>query len=352
MSAPSLIEKFNLRLPVVQAPMAGGITTPELVSAVSKAGALGFIGAGEMLPDEILEHANAIRQRTDKPFGINLFVHHFREQPNQIADPIPRWLADIYHKNGLPLPKQHQSMPAFEDQLEALLTIQPAVASFAFGLPKAEHIIALKQRNIAIVGTANHVEEAKHWEDIGADAVCVQGSDAGGHRGGFTEQYVAQPMGLQPLMIQCRQSVRIPLWAAGGLMTGQAVATAQNLGAEAAQMGTAFLSTREAGIPRQYRNMLFDTRRAVTGHTKLFTGRMGRALINRFVRENMMYEQHVAGYPLQNAYTLPLRHYAEEHGDAEYMALWAGRGVGLCRDMSVAELIDALEQEYQEAINK
>lgn len=352
MTAPSLIEKFKLRIPVVQAPMAGGITTPDLVAAVSKAGALGFIGAGEMSPDDILEHANAVRQRTDKPFGINLFVHNFREQPNQIADPIPRWLADIYHKRGQPLPKQQQPMPVFEDQLEALLSVQPAVASFAFGLPKPEHIKALKHRNIAVVGTANHVEEAKHWEDVGADAVCAQGSDAGGHRGGFTEQYVAQPMGLQPLMIQCRQSLRIPLWAAGGLMTGQAIATVQNLGAEAAQMGTAFLTTRESGIPRQYRNMLFDTRRAVTGHTKLFTGRLGRALINRFVRENMMYEQHVAGYPLQNAYTLPLRRSAEEQGDAEYMALWAGRGVGLCRDMHVAELIDALEEEYLSAINK
>lgn len=352
MTAPSLIEKFNLRLPVVQAPMAGGITTPELVAAVGKAGALGFIGAGEMSPDMIFEHAAAVRQRSDKPFGINLFVHNFREQPNQIADPIPRWLADIYHKRGQPLPKQQMPMPVFEDQLEAVLSVSPAVASFAFGLLKPEHIRALRQRNIAIVGTANHVDEAKHWEDIGADAVCVQGSDAGGHRGGFTEQYVAQPMGLQPLMTQCRQSVRIPLWAAGGLMTGQAIATVQNLGAEAAQMGTAFLSTREAGIPRHYRNMLFDTRRAVTGHTKLFTGRTGRVLINRFVRENMMYEQHVAAYPLQNAYTLPLRRDAEEHGDAEYMALWAGRGVGLCRDLTAEQLIDALEQEYFAAIGK
>ena len=146
MTAPSLIEKFNLRLPVVQAPMAGGITTPELVAAVGKAGALGFIGAGEMSPDVIFEHAAAVRQRSDKPFGINLFVHNFREQPNQIADPIPRWLADIYHKRGQPLPKQQMPMPVFEDQLEAVLSVSPAVASFAFGLLKPEHIRALRQK--------------------------------------------------------------------------------------------------------------------------------------------------------------------------------------------------------------
>ena len=352
MSAPSLIERFNLRLPVVQAPMAGGVTTPELVSEVCKAGALGFIGAGLMPPQTIAEHAAAIRQRTDKPFGINLFVQYFREPPNQIADPIPRWLADIYHKRGLPLPKQHQPTPLFEDQLDAVLSIQPAVASFAFGLLRPEHIRALKERRIAIVGTANHAEEAKHWEDIGADAVCVQGSDAGGHRGGFTEQYIEQPMGLQPLMTQCRQNVRVPLWAAGGLMTGQSIAAVRNLGAEAAQMGTAFLSTRESGIPRAYKNALLDIRRAVTAHTKLFSGRPGRALVNRFIRENMMYEQHVAAYPLQRAYTAPLLAYAEENGDPDYMALWAGRGVGLCRDVSVSELMDILEEQYNEAIGK
>lgn len=352
MTAPSLIEKFNLRLPVVQAPMSGGATTPELVAAVCEAGVLGFIGAGLMSPQAITEHVAAIRQKTNKPFGINLFVQYFRETPNQIADPIPRWLADIYHKSGLPLPKQHQPSPLFEDQFDALLAARPAVASFAFGLLRPEHINALKERDIAIVGTANHAEEAKHWEDIGADAVCVQGSDAGGHRGGFTQQYIEQPMGLQPLMTQCRQNVRIPLWAAGGLMTGQSVAAVRNLGAEAAQMGTAFLSTRESGIPRAYKNALLDIRRAVTAHTKLFTGKPARVLINRFVRENMMYEQHVAVYPLQRAYTAPLRLYADEHGDPEYMALYAGRGVGLCRDISVSALVAALEEEYLGAINK
>lgn len=349
MSAPSLIEKLKLRLPIVQAPMAGGATTPELVSAVSEAGALGFIGAGYSSREEIIAQAEAVRTKTGKPFGINLFVLT-REQSTRLTEPMPAWLTNAYHKRGLPLPKQSQALPLFDDQFEALLAIQPAVASFSFGILDDNQVRALKAKNIAIVGTANHADEAKHWEDMGADAVCVQGAEAGGHRGGFTEQYVQQPMGLMALIKQCRQNVRIPLWAAGGLMTGQAVAAVRNMGAEAAQMGTAFLSTREAGINRAYKNALFDVRRAVTVHTKLFTGKPARVLMNRFVRDNMANEQNTATYPQQHVYTLPLRAAAVSQGDVEYMALFAGKGVGLCRDMRTADLMAALEQEYLSAI--
>lgn len=349
MSAPSLIEKLKLRLPIVQAPMAGGATTPELVSAVSESGALGFVGAGYLTAEDLLVQAQEIRSKTTKPFGINLFVLT-REQSTRLTEPLPAWLTNVYHKRGLPLPKQPRALPIFDDQFEALLAVQPAVASFSFGLLSDEHIRALKARDIAIVGTANHADEAKHWEDIGADAVCVQGAEAGGHRCGFTEQYINQPMGLMALMTQCRQSVRIPLWAAGGLMTGQAVAAVRNMGAEAAQMGTAFLSTRESGINRAYKNALFDVRRAVTVHTKLFSGRPARVLMNRFVRENMMYEQNAASYPQQNAYTQALRAAAAAQGDIEYMAMYAGKNVGLCRDMKVADLMAALEAEYLSAI--
>ncbi|WP_314342130.1 nitronate monooxygenase [Simonsiella muelleri] len=349
MSISSLVEKLKLRLPIVQAPMAGGATTPELVSAVSEAGALGFIGGGYLIPQDLIAHAEAVRAKTGRPFGINLFVLT-REQSTRLTDPMPAWLTNVYHRRGLPLPKQPQALPIFDDQFEALLNIQPAVASFSFGILNDEHVRALKAKNIAIVGTANHAEEAKYWEDIGADAVCVQGAEAGGHRGGFTEQYVNQPMGLMSLMTQCRQSVRIPLWAAGGLMTGQAVAAVRNMGAEAAQMGTAFLSTRESGINRAYKNALFDVRRAITAHTKLFTGKPARMLINRYIRENMANENNTASYPQQHAYTQSLRSAAAQQGDVEYMALYAGKGVGLCRDMRVADLIDALEKEYLGAI--
>ena len=349
MSISSLVEKLKLRLPIVQAPMAGGATTPELVSAVSEAGALGFIGGGYLIPQDLIAHAEAVRAKTGRPFGINLFVLT-REQSTRLTDPMPAWLTNVYHRRGLPLPKQPQALPIFDDQFEALLNIQPAVASFSFGILNDEHVRALKAKNIAIVGTANHAEEAKYWEDIGADAVCVQGAEAGGHRGGFTEQYVNQPMGLMSLMTQCRQSVRIPLWAAGGLMTGQAVAAVRNMGAEAAQMGTAFLSTRESGINRAYKNALFDVRRAITAHTKLFTGKPARMLINRYIRENMANENNTASYPQQHAYTQSLRSAAAQQGDVEYMALYGGKGVGLCRDMRVADLIDALEKEYLGAI--
>lgn len=351
MSAPSLIERFNLRLPIVQAPMAGGATTPELVAQVCQAGALGFLGAGLLSPEQIVLQADEIMAKTNKAFGINLFVLN-EEQSNNVKGDLPAWLAETYWQRGLTLPVPERAAPLFEQQFDALLAAQPAVASFAFGIISAEHMRELKKRNIAVVGTVNHAEEARQWADLGADAVVVQGGEAGGHRGGFTEQYVEQPMGLRPLLTQCRQSVRIPLWAAGGLMTGQALAAVQNMGAEAAQMGTAFLTTHESGIHPAYKNVLLDRQRGVTIHTRLWSGRLARAVMNRFLRENMTHEHDTLAYPLHNAFTQPLRQQAANEGNAEYMALWAGRGVTLCRDLSVADLIDALETEYMQALNR
>lgn len=350
MSAPSLIERFNLRLPIVQAPMAGGATTPQLVAQVCQAGALGFLGAGLLSPEQIVLQADEIIAKTSKPFGINLFVLS-EEQSNNVKGDLPAWLAEIYWQRGLTLPTPESAAPLFEQQFDALLAVQPAVASFAFGIISAEHMRELKKRNIAVVGTVNHAEEARQWADLGADAVVVQGGEAGGHRGGFMEQYVEQPMGLRPLLTQCKQTVRIPLWAAGGLMTGQALLAVQNMGAEAAQMGTAFLTTHESGIHPAYKNTLLDRQRGITIHTKLWSGRLARAVMNRFLRENMAYEHDTLAYPLHNALTLPLRKQAIDEGNPEYMALWAGRGVTLCRDLSVADLIDELETEYMQALN-
>lgn len=351
MSAPSLIERFNLRLPIVQAPMAGGATTPELVAQVCQAGALGFLGAGLLSPEQIVLQADEIMAKTNKAFGINLFVLS-EEQSNNVKGDLPAWLAETYWQRGLALPTPERAAPVFEQQFDALLAAAPAVASFAFGIISPEHMRELKKRNIAVVGTVNHAEEARQWADLGADAVVVQGGEAGGHRGGFTEQYVEQPMGLRPLLTQCKQSVRIPLWAAGGLMTGQAVVAVQNMGAEAAQMGTAFLTTHESGIHPAYKNVLLDRQRGITIHTKLWSGRLARGVMNRFLRENMANEHDTLPYPLHNAFTQPLRQQAATEGNVEYMALWAGRGVTLCRDLSVADLIDALETEYMQALNR
>lgn len=347
----SLIERFNLRLPIVQAPMAGGATTPELVAAVCQAGALGFLGAGLLSPEAIIEQAQRITEQTNKAFGINLFV--LPQEATRVvgADDMPLWLADYYEQLGVALPEQTAAAWDFDAQLDAVLAVQPAVTSFAFGVLSREHVSELKKKNIAIVGTANHVEEAVRWADLGADAIVVQGGEAGGHRGGFLPQYIEQPMSLRPLLLQCRQHVRVPLWATGGLMTGQAIAAVQNMGAEAAQMGTAFLTTHESGIHSAYKNILLDVRRGVTMHTKLFSGRLARGIVNQFMRENAENEQATAPYPIQNALTQALRQHAAQQNNPEWMALWAGKGVTLCRNLSVADLIDELETEYMSAMS-
>ena len=345
----SLLNTLNLTYPIVQAPMAGA-TTPELALTVSDFGGLGSLGAGTTSPEVLNEQINTIKSRTDRPFMINLMVLSEHES-NTFTSDIPAWLDEYYQKNQIDTSLPERPALRFADQLQVLYDNPVPVASFTFGIISAEQVQHLQSLGTRVVGTANHPHEAKAWADIGADAVCVQGVEAGGHRGGWLPQSANDPMGLLTLIGQTRACTDIPMIAAGGIMTGQDIKAVQAAGAELAQMGTAFLTTDQCGINDTYKQALIDAsqglRSTETRLTRLFSGKLARGLLNNYLRDFAQFEcaDTLPPYPQLNAMTKFMRADAAKRLDAEHLSLWAGQGVTLVRDESTDALLTRLTKD-------
>ena len=342
----SLLNTLNLTYPIVQAPMAGA-TTPELALTVSDFGGLGSLGAGSTSPEVLNEQINTIKSRTDRPFMINLMVLSEHES-NTFTSDIPAWLDEYYQKNQIDTSLPERPALRFADQLQVLYDNPVPVASFTFGIISAEQVQHLQSLGTRVVGTANHPHEAKAWADIGADAVCVQGVEAGGHRGGWLPQSANDPMGLLTLIGQTRACTDIPMIAAGGIMTGQDIKAVQAAGAELAQMGTAFLTTDQCGINDTYKQALIDAsqglRSTETRLTRLFSGKLARGLLNNYLRDFAQFEcaDTLPPYPQLNAMTKFMRADAAKRLDAEHLSLWAGQGVTLVKNESTDALLTRL----------
>ena len=227
-----LAEILDIAVPIIQAPMAGGVTTPELVAAVSNVGGLGSLGAALLSPERIAAEIAAIRALTAAPFNVNLFVlSPPRVEGHTLTEALAR-LQPMRDELGLPtgdVPAQFcESFPA---QLEAVLEARPAVVSFTFGIVDPAIVERLHAVGTKVIGTATHVAEARAWESVGADAVCAQGAEAGGHRGTFLGSFEEAMIGTLALVPQVADAVRIPVIAAGGIMDGRGIAAVLVLGA-------------------------------------------------------------------------------------------------------------------------
>ena len=345
----TLLNTFDLTYPIVQAPMAGA-TTPELAATVSNFGGLGSLGSGTTAPDVLNEHINTLKSLTNRPFMINLMVLSEHDS-NTLDSPIPAWLTKYYQEKNIEIALPKRPALSFVEQLQVLYDNPVPVASFTFGIISAEQVQRLKDLGTRVIGTANHPLEAKAWAEIGVDAVCVQGVEAGGHRGGWLPQSTNDPMGLLTLISQTRACTDIPLIAAGGIMTGQAIKAIQTAGAELAQMGTAFLTTDKCGINDIYKQALLDAsqdkRSSETRLTRLFSGKQARGLLNDYLRDFGQFESahELPPYPQLNAMTKDLRAHATNNLDAEHQSLWAGQGVALVRQESTIELLERLVKD-------
>ncbi|KYF99077.1 hypothetical protein BE20_32855 [Sorangium cellulosum] len=340
---------LGIRHPIVQAPMAGGITTPELVAEVSRAGALGSVGAAYMTPQAIEAICADIRARTSAPFAVNLFAPQAPKpsSPEVVAETAPV-LDALRAELGLPsetAPPHVQGR--FEAQLDAVLRCRPAVFSFTFGLLAPEHLRALRAASIVVIGTATTVDEAVLLEEAGVDAISAQGAEAGAHRGTFHGSFEDGLVGTMALVPQVAAHVRVPVLAAGGIMDGRGIAAARALGAAGAQLGTAFLGCPEAGISPAYRAALRSDAALRTVVTRAFTGRPGRAIRNRFTEA--LEGRRTPPFPEQHWRTLDLRAAAAKQGRADLMLLWAGQGAPLVRPMPARELVETLMREMWES---
>ena len=345
----TLLNTFDLNYPIVQAPMAGA-TTPELAATVSNFGGLGSLGAGTTAPKILNEQINTLKALTNRPFMINLMVLSEHESSNFNTE-TPAWLSHYYQENNIEFALPERPALSFAEQLQVLYDSPVPVASFTFGIISAEQVQRLQSLGTRVIGTANHPLEAKAWADIGADAVCIQGSEAGGHRGGWLPQSASDPLGLLTLISQTRACTDIPLIAAGGIMNGQAIKAVQTAGAELAQIGTAFLTTDKCGINDTYKQALLDAsqdkRSAETRLTRLFSGKQARGLLNDYLRDFAQFESahELPPYPQLNAMTTFMRANANKNFDAEHQSLWAGQGVALVRQERTLELLERLVKE-------
>jgi nitronate monooxygenase len=348
-----LLERLQLTHAIFQAPLAGGGDTPELVAAVSNAGGLGFIGAAYLTPSQIIEAGRLVRARTSRPFGINLFSPLHAPQIPASFDAAMQRIAPFYAELGLPTPTPPSvSGLPFPDQLAAALQTEASVFSFTFGILPADAIEAIKSRDMFLIGTATTVDEAVGLERAGVDAVVTQGSEAGGHRGTFAGDFSFGMVGTISLVPQVVDAVRLPVIASGGIMDGRGIAAALALGASAVQLGTAFLTCDESGVPNAYREAILHAHEDHTCITRAFSGRPARGIVNRFMIEveSGSAAETILPFPLQNALTRPLRSAAAKQGRAEFLSLWAGQGVRLARRQSAAELMARLAQETASAI--
>jgi nitronate monooxygenase len=351
--ATILTGRLGLRHPVIQAPLAGGGDTPALVAAVCEAGALGFIGASYLTPRQIAEASQAVRAQTGRPFGVNLFAPlPAPEAPREPGRALER-LEAFYAELALPRPELPTlAADSFGEQLAAALESGASVFSFTFGVLPAAALEAIKARGMFVMGTATTVEEAVALEQAGVDAIVTQGSEAGGHRGTFAGAFEAGLVGTMALVPQVVDAVRVPVIASGGIMDGRGIAAALALGASAVQMGTAFLTCHEAGIPEAYKEAILGAHEDGTRLTRAFSGRPARGIVNRFMTEIDRTPEAILPFPLQNTLTRPLRSAAARQGRAEFLSLWAGQAVRLARRQSAADLVARLAKETEEAIGR
>jgi len=350
----SLAARLQIAHPIILAPLAGGATTPELVSAVSETGALGFIGAAYLSAAQIAELGRAVRARTARPFGVNLFA------PVDPA-PLPRdigaaleALAGYHAELGLAAPAlPERPTQDFDEQLASALDCGASAFSFTFGVLKPKVIDAIKAREMVVLGTATTVDEAITLEQAGVDGVVAQGSEAGAHRGTFGDApFAAAMIGTMALVPQVVDAVSIPVVASGGIMDGRGIAAALALGAQAVQMGTAFLTTDEAGGSASYKSAILAARETDTRITSAFSGRAARGIVNRFMNEvEARGPSANLGYPFQNALTRALRTEAATRDRAEFLSLWSGQGVRLARRESAAALVSRLVRELDETLD-
>lgn len=346
-------ELLNIQHPIIQAPMAGGVTTTQLVAEVSNAGALGMIGAGYLNPSQAREQIREIKELTRNPFGINLFVpEKFDVREDEIRysievlNPIRKQL-DLPLKERFDFPENQDFTETFARHVQLVIEEQVPICSFTFGIPSKKVIDELKKHEILLIGTATTVGEAIENEKAGMDAVVVQGSEAGGHRGSFKNGNQEKLIGLMSLIPQVVDKVNIPVIAAGGIMDGRGLMASLCLGAAGVQMGTAFLTCQESGAHKIHKATILNASEDETIMTRSFSGKWARGIENQFITEMKVHEEFLPNFPVQNVLTQDIRKASASLMTGEYMSLWSGQSPNLAKNGTARKLIETIMAEVE-----
>jgi nitronate monooxygenase len=342
---------FGIQYPILLGPMGGGFSTPQLLAAVSNAGGLGSLGAYTLTPEQILEADKTIKEQTNKPYNINLWVSDVDERltnyPTESLEKVKALFKPYFDELSIPLPQLDTNIPSkFMKQVEVLFEIRPAVFSFIFGIPSKEILDEARRLGIKTIGAATTLDEALALEEAKVDAIVAAGFEAGGHRPSFLRQAHDSLTGTFSLIQQLKAKIKTPVIAAGGIADGKGIAAALTLGADAVQLGTAFLITDESNATPVHKAALLSDESRYTVLSKSLTGRMGRMIRNR-ISEEVKYETEVLPFPLQTRLMGPLRAAAIAQGKTDMINFWSGQSAVSLKHTKATELMQALITETQ-----
>lgn len=344
-----LMDFLDLRVPIIQAPMAG-VSTPELAAAVSNAGGLGSISIGASSLAQAKQLIEETQSQTMRPFNVNVFCHPPARRDATVEAAWLEYLSPLFRIAGTEAPTSlHEIYKSFlenEDGFQLLLQMRPPVISFHFGLPCLEWLNAFREAGIKMIATATNLHEAKQIESAGLDAIVAQGIEAGGHRGTFDPEQPDPALSTSVLVRLLVKQVTIPVIAAGGIMDGQGIQAALELGASAAQLGTAFILCPESAADSGYRDAFKSGKVYDTRLTSAISGRPARGLPNRLVEyASGVGSPKPAAYPLAYDAAKILNSAAMATGNDGFATRWAGQGAPLARALPAAKLIEELSRE-------
>ena len=347
--------RLKLKAPIVQGPFGGGLSAVDLAATVSEAGGLGSFGVHHLSGTQLKEIAQAIRQKTSRPFALNLWIPHQNSDDPPLSDAAfqdaVQVLALYFKELNLALPtRPARFSPRYDEQIEALLEARPAVFSFVFGIPAADILKRCRESDIVTLGAATTPDEAVALDRAGVDMIVATGFEAGGHRVSFLRSAEDSLTGMIALIPQVVDAVKAPVIAAGGIADGRGIAAALTLGAQGVQIGTAFLACKESAASEVHREKLFSEDAKFTALTRVFSGRLARGIRNRLMDELQPHVGEIPHYPIQNWLTGQMKAAAIAQRRPDLMSLWSGQGAPLLRHRDAASLLQALIEQTDQAL--
>jgi nitronate monooxygenase len=349
-------EILGIQYPILQGPFGGNLSSVELVSTVSNAGGLGGYGAYTLTPQEIIDVDKQIKAATNKPYNINLWVSDTDAVDGSISDEQFEQAQTLFkpyfdeHRIALP-EKPAPFRSRFENQVEVILHQKPPVFSFMFGVPSADILEQCRRLGIKTIGAATTLDEAIFLENAGVDMIIASGFEAGGHRPSFLASAESSTIGTFVLLQLMNEKVKTPIIAAGGIANGRGVAAALALGADAAQIGTAFLVCDESNATAIHKQMLFSDAAKYTTLSRAFTGRLGRGITSRIAKDLIHQEKAFLPFPLQTHFMSHLRKAAIEQEKWDMILFWGGQIAPILKHTKAKELMQSLIDETNAYFN-
>lgn len=346
----TISKKLNIKYPIIQAPMFG-VSTPQMSAAAARAGGLGSLAIADLSAEKAVELIREIKKLTDQPFAVNLFAHNIPEVTEILKEKYIRtkyFIEQLARENHLEVQLPDLSdlkVNGYQELVEAVIEEGCKILSFTFGNLDDKSIQKLKENGVTLIGTCTSVEEALILEKSGIDIICVQGIEAGGHRGSFNADNIPEIGGIS-LFSEVYNHVKVPLIYAGGIYNGRTLRAAKELGAEGFQVGSMLLASQESALQPFEKERLKNVTEKDIMLTRSFSGRYARGIRNKFI-ETLEYSEHILPYPYQNKLTNELRRFAKTMNNTDFVGIWTGQSIHDYNEASTEEILTNLIRDSE-----